>query len=53
MDLEYGKWCTVSGQRYMIVDWTKWTVIVHTSDGRKTFDKSVVTEVTDFLNPNS
>lgn len=56
--MEYGQWCTVGGQRYMIVDWTKWTVVVHTEEltplgttrtVRKSFDKSVVSEVSDFL----
>lgn len=49
MELEYGKWCTVKGERYMIVDDTKNRVIVFTKDGRKYFDKSVVTEVSDFM----
>lgn len=57
-NLEYGQWCTVGGKRYMIVDWTKWTVVVNTSEVnalahtmcvRKSFDKSVVSEVSDFM----
>jgi len=50
MDLEYGKWCTVRGHRYMIVDWTKNTVVVW--DGlemkNRSFDNSVVEDVSDF-----
>jgi hypothetical protein len=50
MDLEYGKWCTVSGKRWMITDWTRNSVTVWDADkgqGRQ-FDRSVVTEVSDF-----
>jgi hypothetical protein len=50
MELEYGKWCTVRGQRLMIVGWTKNTVTVFVSPerGEMTFDKSVVENVSDF-----
>lgn len=48
MELEYGKWCTVGGKRYMILDWTKNRVQVYNGDSRPWFDRSVVTEVSDF-----
>lgn len=51
MELEYGKWCTVRGQRLMIVSWTEntRTVFVSPEVGNRTFDKSVVSEVSDFM----
>jgi hypothetical protein len=49
MELEYGKWCTVAGKRYMITDWTKNRVQVTRDGGYHWFDRSVVTEVSDFL----
>lgn len=51
MELEYGKWCTVAGKRWMVTDWSKWTVTVWDSQAGadRKFDKSVVTEVSDFM----
>lgn len=49
MELEYGKWCTVNGERYMIVDWTKNTVKVYALGANHTFAKEVVTDVSDFF----
>lgn len=48
--LEYGQWCTVRGQRLMIVSWTEntRTVFVSPERGNMTFDKSVVSDVSDF-----
>jgi hypothetical protein len=48
-ELAYGKWCTVKGERYMIVDWTKNTVTVYALGENKTFAKEVVEEVSDFF----
>lgn len=50
MELEYGKWCTVSGKRWMITNWTRNTVTVWDSVNGKsrTFAREVVTEVSDF-----
>ena len=49
-NVEYGQWCTVRGQRLMIISGTKNTVTVFISPerGNMTFDKSVVSEVSDF-----
>jgi hypothetical protein len=46
--VEYGQWCTVGNTRYMIISGTKNGVNVHTSEGARFFDKSVVTEISDF-----
>lgn len=51
MELEYGKWCTVRGTRYMIVDWTRNHVKVNTANGSRLFHRSVVEQVTDFYDP--
>lgn len=50
-DYSYGRWCTVGGKRWMILDAGKWTVEVYDSNtkGIVRFDKSVVSEVSDFL----
>lgn len=48
-DYSYGRWCTIGGKRYMIVNRTSWLVFVNTPEGRKHFDKSVVSEVSDFM----
>lgn len=49
--MEYGQWCTVGGKRWMILDEGKWTVEVYDADNKAMvrFDKSVVSEVSDFL----
>lgn len=49
--MEYGQWCTVGGKRWMILDSSKWTVTVYDSNTQEgvTFDKSVVSHVSDFL----
>lgn len=49
--MEYGQWCTVGGKRWMILDASKWTVEVYDSNtkGIVRFDKSVVSEVSDFM----
>lgn len=54
-NLEYGKWCTVRGQRLMIVNWSTNTVTVFVSPerGEMTFDKSVVENVSDFQQTDS
>lgn len=51
MDYSYGRWCTVADQRWMILDAGKWTVEVYDSNtkGIARFDKSVVSEVSDFM----
>jgi hypothetical protein len=49
MELEYGKWCTVAGKRWMITDWTKNSVTVYGIGATHTFAKEVVTEVSDFF----
>jgi hypothetical protein len=48
-ELAYGKFCTVKGERYMIVDWTKNTVTVYALGKNHTFAKEVVEEVSDFF----
>jgi len=51
-DYSYGRWCTVGGKRFMITDSTKWSVVVHNSEDPNVpfrFDKSVVSEVSDFM----
>lgn len=46
----YGKWCTVAGKRYMIVDARRYVVEVYVGDGEcKWFAKEVVTDVSDFM----
>lgn len=47
--VEYGQWCTVRGERYMIISGTLNGVNVHTDHGKRWFDKSVVSDVSDFL----
>lgn len=51
MELEYGKWITVAGKRWMVTDWSKNTVTVwdREAGADRKFDKSVVTEVSDFM----
>lgn len=51
MEFEYGRWCTVAGKRWMILDASKYTVEVYDADEKRIrrFDKSVVSEVSDFL----
>lgn len=50
-DYSYGRWCTVAEQRWMIVDSGRWTVAVYDDNEKRVrlFDKSVVSEVSDFL----
>jgi hypothetical protein len=50
-EFAYGRWCTVAGQRWMILDASKWTVEVYDATEKRIrrFDKSVVSEVSDFL----
>lgn len=50
-DFSYGRWCTVAEQRWMILDAGKWTVEVYDATEKRIrrFDKSVVSEVSDFL----
>ena len=48
MDLAYGKWCTIEGERYMIIDWTETTVKVLYGGNGYNFDMSRVSEVSDF-----
>lgn len=48
-NVEYGQWCTIGGERYMILNGTPNGVVVLTDKGKDWFDKSVVSEVSDFL----
>jgi hypothetical protein len=52
-NVEYGQWCTVRGKRYMIISGTLNGVTVNTDHGRRWFDKSVVTEVSDFMDTDA
>lgn len=48
--MEYGKWATYKGTRYMIVDWTENTVTLY-SPASNCFAvlKSHISEVSDFM----
>lgn len=50
MELSYGKWCTIEGERYMITDWDNeaQTVTVYYTYSTYTFPRSEVTEISDF-----
>ena len=49
-EYSYGRWCTVVGQRYMILDSRTYVVEVYKGNGQTAwFDKSVVSEVSDFM----
>lgn len=49
MEPSYGKWCTIEGERYMIIDFTETTVKVLYHGNGYEFDKSRVSEISDFM----
>jgi len=49
--MDYGKWCTIEGERYMIleIDEDAHTVKVYYRGNGFTFDRSRVSEISDFM----
>jgi hypothetical protein len=48
LDLSYGQWCTIEGERYMITSWSAETVTVYYFHSLYVFPRSAVSEVSDF-----
>jgi hypothetical protein len=48
MELEYGKWATYAGKRYMITDWTDEDVQLFREQGGFWVGRKHVTDVSDF-----
>lgn len=49
MELEYGKWATYAGKRWMITDWTDEDVNLFRSEQTVTVGRNHITDVSDFM----